>query len=166
MLSPRFRKKITQWEQSATILPVKWTPQENLHITIIPPWYENRSSAIRTLSANSLPISSFTLYFTDIGPGPTSHAPRLLWTTAEAAPQLTDLRSYLQNLLHISLEKRPYVPHITIGKLFTPTHAPTTLPPFSPKFTFTQHITHIHLVESFLYRSGAEYKILLSLPLL
>ena len=166
MVSSSLRKKIILWKDSATVLPVKWIQPENLHVTIIPPWYEESSKVIKILTTNPLSIPSFSLHFTDIGPGPTSHNPRLLWTTAEAAPELVDIRSFFQKLLPVSLEKRPFVPHVTIGKLFTPIHAPTIIPPFHLTFSHIERISRVFLVESFLHPKGAIYNPLLTIPLL
>ena len=37
----RVRLKIAAWQRAHADIPVRWTKPENLHITVIPPWYVN-----------------------------------------------------------------------------------------------------------------------------
>lgn len=165
MLSPQFQEKLYEWKQSALTLPVRWTPEDNLHVTIIPPWHEVNVERVKRIFAHLPILHPFSLHFTDIGPGPTPYHPRLLWTTAEAAPQLVALRGHLHTLLKQPTEKRPYIPHVTLGKLFTPAHPQSDIPPFQSSFHWREHIQHIHLVQSLLHKSGAQYKVLATVPL-
>ena len=166
MLSPQFQEKILYWEKSANMLPVRWNTIKNLHITIIPPWNEPHVAKIIQVLQHSSQVKEFSLTFTDIGPGPTPYKPRLIWTTADPSEELSVLRNELHHALHQNPEKRPFIPHVTLGKLFTPQHISTIIPPFRSTFQWEEKISKIYLVESMLHPQGASYRVLETIPLI
>ncbi len=165
MLSNHFQEKLIQWKQLHTHLPVRWTPAENLHVTIIPPWYEQNLNIIEKLLEEHLTYPAFSLKFTDIGPGPSPENPRLIWTTAPSSDVILKLRKCAQRILMLPEEKQQFIPHITIGKFFPDRNTTHPFPPFHSHFVWTEHIKSIQLVQSFLHKDGAYYKVLKKIPL-
>ncbi len=132
---------------------VRWVHKEAFHITLhffgnIPPQVIGKVEAI----ANSLTprYSPFHLRLKGVGAFPNLRFPRILWVGIEDLTKEKNFRNFqrtLRSLLEqagFSVEKRPFTPHITIGRVkrsgqcnVIPPHNSPEGPSFSvPNLTF------------------------------
>ncbi|QQG45267.1 MAG: hypothetical protein HYW89_04710 [Candidatus Sungiibacteriota bacterium] len=76
------KKKAGEWQKKHADLKVRWIKPENLHITVIPPWYvdENQLYEVARLLPFTLKgLESFPILFSKVLLGPPGQQSRLLW---------------------------------------------------------------------------------------
>lgn len=99
------------------ILPVRWLQDENLHITLIPPWEGEPEAAIAALEMMGPKIPALNLELDRVEFGPDPRRPRLIWAAGETPAGLLDLKRELENALGLAPEKREYRLHATLAVL-------------------------------------------------
>jgi len=166
-VSPNLLKTITHHKQLLKDSKIKWSPIENLHITLrflgtTPAYYiKSLSQALDNLAILSQP---FTLAFTHTGYFG-EQKPRVLWLGIEKSQQLNTLFESLADALDqlgFANENRLYMPHLTLGRIKQIADMNTLnnltksqelgIPPFTVK--------QISLFESISTDNGPVYKIL------
>jgi 2'-5' RNA ligase len=64
--SKKLQKKVGEWRRRHADLPVRWIKDRNLHLTLVPPWYEDDGAkAIEKL--NSVQFKKHTITFDRVG---------------------------------------------------------------------------------------------------
>jgi 2'-5' RNA ligase len=112
---------------------LKWSPVDNLHITtkFIGEWPKERleemQEKLRAVAASG-PIASGQIQVEVRGLGwfPSPHRPRVFWAGVHAEESLARLAHATEQAvaeLGVSLEHRPYSPHLTLAR--TKDRAPT-----------------------------------------
>lgn len=95
---------------------IRWTPPENLHITLIPPWeIEEQHQLSRMLKQVSGVVSPFNLDFNEVVMAPRLRK-RMIWAIPKVLPQRLFT---LQDALFKAFEKdntRPFKPHMTLAR--------------------------------------------------
>ena len=148
----------------------RWVNPENLHITLkfIGEVAEQSVSSICDALPTIRAAQPLTLEFRNVGFFPNSRRPSVAWIGIEAPPALASLASEINRLLKalgIQPETKPLVPHLTIAR-FKENRLSSALQAEIEKWRdhsfghFTT--TEIHLIESRLKSSGAEYTTLRS----
>jgi 2'-5' RNA ligase len=151
------QKQILKWQEKFKNLPVRFIKPQNLHLTLLPPWYENNPDRlVKDLKKFNSEIKPFSITFEKIMTAPPNN-PRLIWTEGPTVPELSKLREALAQYLKKSKGKRHFKPHITLAR-------------FKPQdFNFIGKIEEnleikpstvstFTLFESTLSRSGAQYR--------
>lgn len=137
-------------------MAVKWVPLENLHVTLA--FIGERPSEdipvieeiMKSISAK---IPAFDLKVEDMGAFSSEQDARVLWLGVQNKKILNQLRDELiegldQGDLLFREEVRPYVPHLTIGRLKNPRSVKDMISPFKRKSFGKIHINEIVLYES------------------
>ncbi len=157
------QEKIGLWEQSLRFqLPVRWLALKNLHLTLIPPWYEEDLNKIY-LTLDTLPRISFPvkITFSQVCFGPNAHQPRLIWAIGETPGTLTSLQKKLWSLLpHLSSEKRPLRMHLTLARFRPEQFDNFPIKNWQEKIDWQTNVTSVVLMQSHLSKTGADYEIL------
>lgn len=162
------RRKITDWQKAHAVLPIRWIKPENLHITVAPPWYATDDELYRTaqiIGSACGNIQQFSAHFIRVLFGPTGRTPRLIWAEGRTPQELERLKNAIQNALFddektgfFKKENRPAMLHLTIAR-FRP-HEVKNRPPLDEAADWQFDATELHLMESVLKRTGAEYTVL------
>jgi RNA 2',3'-cyclic 3'-phosphodiesterase len=104
-------------------LVVRWTPAQNLHITL---WFvghvqDDRAAVIASSLQAPWSVPAFPFTISGAGIFPASGPPRILWLgVASGADRFADLYEDLARRfapLGYDRESRPYHPHITVGRV-------------------------------------------------
>jgi 2'-5' RNA ligase len=163
--SSKLKTLVGQWQCNHRSLPVRFIKPSNLHLTVIPPWYEDPQCVIKRLRHPPLSMHSFFLSFYIVRLGPDPKRPRLIWIEGHRSRQLESLKKELGSVGPCQ-EKRPLIPHITIArakrkdeKLLFQTH-------ICQQVSWTMEISSCTLFKSYLSPKGAEYEILARIPLM
>lgn len=109
-------------ELATASLPVRWTPEENLHLTLRwlgekgPHERDLAGSILRKVAAQAEP---FEAGFGPVGAFPSPRRPRVIWIGVEGGPRLRLLRDLLER--HLAAEgferdARSFRPHVTLGR--------------------------------------------------
>ena len=65
-VSKQLQKKVREWRKIHADLPVRWIKDRNLHMTLVPPWYEDDvAKAVRKLHA--VPFKKHIITFDRVG---------------------------------------------------------------------------------------------------
>lgn len=108
---------------------VRWSRPESLHVTL---------KFIGELSPDDLPEATkrlasirtggpFALQVRGAGYFPNERAPRVIWLGLDSGPELSSLAAEVEEALlplGIAKEKRPFAPHLTLGRLKIPSRIP------------------------------------------
>lgn len=154
---------------------VRWIPEENLHITL---WFfgsmsEAQSNAIGEQLRLPWTINAFAVSFAGLGAFPPSGPARILWLGLEdGAEPLTEIYAELARRLGplgFEPERRPYHPHITIGRVrdassFDSRKAREVLAASGAR-PGTSQVRFLTLFQSHVSSAGARYEPLLRVPL-
>lgn len=64
--SKQLQKKVRGWRKIHAGLPVRWIKEHNLHLTLVPPWYEDDIEKAKK-KLHELPFSRHTVTFDRVG---------------------------------------------------------------------------------------------------
>lgn len=148
--------------------------EDKLHLTLIFLGYVEEEK-IKTIQNITLEITKNfqpqAIQFLDTVYGPNPKCPRLIWLCGISNHSLEQLKRILEKELRdktkISLEEesRSFLPHITLARIRTP--FPSNLPPetkINTQIHFSFSPSSLWLMESHLYREGAQYTDLAEFP--
>ena len=153
---------------------VKWVEPHNLHLTVkflgpVPEHLVPRLSEVLEV-LESFP--SFRLHLVGLGAFPRARGARVLWIgIQEGAEQLGRLARRVEEALEplgFTRERRPYSPHLTIGRLRTPAYHPELEAEVTRAACVEvgfQDVHSVELMESTLRPQGPVYTVVRSYPL-
>lgn len=150
--SANLKRKIGKWQEERKTFPVRFIKPENLHLTLVPPWYED-DPADSISKLGSLAWKRCTVVFDNIGINFRNH---VIWIESSNPPK--ELSSTYNDLLHLfqkKKEKRPFRVHITIARF------KDAKPLKHSKFhgiSWKENVTAITLFQSKLTPKEAQYK--------
>jgi len=102
---------------------VRWVDPKQIHLTLVflgwtdPPLQSRIEAVIQKVAAGASP---FTLKVNGMGVFPKLLSPKVIWAgVAEEAPLMTLQQTLSEELgaAGLSLERRPYRPHLTLGRV-------------------------------------------------
>ena len=151
---------------------VKWVEQGNMHLTLVflgetEPEKVRLVQAVMNVAAAAHP--SFTLQPTQLGCFPNQARPRTIWAGLGGDIQVAQS---LKKTLDAGLEplgwepeKRPFAPHLTLGRVKDEGRGRVSLPWGQPIPAHPFSVNAIHLIESQLRPTGPVYTIHHTSPL-
>ena len=155
---------------------IRWTKTDQLHITLkfvgeLQDSHLNRLCATLDLTLSAFQI--FPLEYSGLGIFPSMRNPRILWLGIKPNEPLFILVRNVESIfqdLGYEPEKRPFQPHLTIGR-FKNDFSQSELQNFQSclalhkdKDHAHQMVEHVTLYESTLTPRGPIYKVLLQVP--
>lgn len=144
-------------------LPAKWTNKNNLHITLN--FLGNVSDEglfeiCENVKEIAFQFDPFVIKLIKIAYGPDKNSPKMVWVVGEKSEEFVSLKKDLDEVLGSS-ENRGFSPHITLARIrkwdwqrIEPDERPEIEQDIDLSFT----VNSIEVMESFLRRSGPEYK--------
>lgn len=166
-LSNHLKTKIVDWENNYKDLTVRWISKKDLHVTIIPPWYEddiNIQKTVDNLESLSGKIEPFNIIFHEITLGPNSLHPRLIWAIGHARNEILRLKKNLEKTLQRLPESRLYSFHLTLARFKPEDFIKFKNKNIYEEIMWCQKIESFFLMQSFLKRTGASYEVLEEIP--
>ena len=159
MISGKLSRRILEAQKKFVSPLLRITPSENLHMTLVPPWYVHTSSQIiKCLNKELVGYKPFQLNFTHLFLGPNKKHPRLIWITANPSKAFENVSKKLHKALGKKEENPIILPHVTIAR-FIKHHKPT-LSPINETLNWHEEVASVSLVASHLQSGGARYEIL------
>ena len=154
--------------------PIRWTPEQNLHVTL---WFfgnveEPVHARIAAAMSAPWPVPAFGAAVGEAGAFPPSGPPRILWLGLQhGGDSFAALHRELARRvgrLGFPAERRPYHPHITIGRVKETTRDSARLRAVLPGIAAPQpfDVRSVTLFQSRLSSRGADYEPLLRVPLM
>ncbi|MDP2630697.1 MAG: RNA 2',3'-cyclic phosphodiesterase [Candidatus Uhrbacteria bacterium] len=165
-ISDELQQEIERWEQSFQKFPARWLLGKNLHITLVPPWYEEDiDGVIKKLSSIEMAHDRFVFDFFRVAYGPSVREPRLIWAEGETPSQLLALKENIERALNIEPEHRPFKLHLTLARFRPETFSLFPTKKLDEHVAWHQICDSFVLMESHLSRAGADYEIIKSFAL-
>lgn len=165
------RKSLTSFEKKWQDLPARWTPLENLHITLVflgDITDEELGETCIAVKEVSKKHRLFDIVLDQIGYGPDKKTPpRMLWASGQKSEELSLLKKDLEDSLLEKVifkpEERSFSPHITLARINTlawraiePEERPEVAENIDINFT----VELLEVMESELTRQGPRYTII------
>lgn len=169
-LNGRDKKRLVRATEKWMDLPVKWTKDVNLHLTLEFMGFVLDSVVLDICNAVREAVSEveiFDLEFEKIELGPSKDDPRMIWLTGEASEELKNLHEKIQKALDIfTTSKKSFRPHITLGKIRQHKWQELeTVPAIERDFPMTVAVESVDVMASEFEGDGMEYAIIESCPL-
>lgn len=124
-LVPELTAQVDHWRQSFS--QVDWHQPEDWHLTlkflgsVDPRQFTDFVNMLRPIISD---LPGFDLFLKGVGLFYRHHEPSIVWAgISEPFPQLSNLVVILENFFEIEgfpLEKQPYTPHVTLGRIRQP----------------------------------------------
>ena len=172
------KKELLNYQAKWPELPVRWTREDNLHITLIFIGYASDQDIGGVCKVTKEVVSRYSAFSVNLnkvcyGP-PKKMPPRMVWVEGEKIKELADLKNDLERALvdagvHFETENREFKPHITLGRIKTwewKKIEPEERPEINEEISLSFEVKTIEVMESQLKRGGAEYMVLESVPLM
>jgi len=166
------KKELLNYQSKWPELPIRWTKEENLHITLLFIGYvsdEEIGEICKIAKELGQQYSPFFIRFNRVCYGPPKKMPpRMIWVEGERVKELSDLKSALENSLsgsgiRFEAENREFRPHTTLGRIRTwewRQIEPEERPEVEEEISLSFEVKSIEIMESRLKRGGAEYSVL------
>lgn len=168
------KKKLAGYKERWPELPIRWTKQDNIHITLAFLGYiadEELINICKDVKETASKHSSFSVNLFKICYGPlrfrSGQAPRMVWAMGEKSGEFASLKEDLDKSLAIS-EKRQFSPHITLGRIRKwewQRIDPEERSEVDEEIDLSFSVDSIELMESVLKKGGPEYTVIESAPL-
>jgi len=168
-----FRTCLELEDRIAPSKSIRWVRQENIHLTLrflgeMQPELVSQIGHAIDLEVSHLPV--FDLELNELGCFPNLIKPRTIWVGIAGQ---TGLLQQLYKIVEQELmcfrwqpEGRPFQPHITIGRVKSPTTSIKVNLPFGRKVeSLSFSVTAVSLIESVLRPEGASHTMRYSCPL-
>lgn len=175
-LPEEVKKKLGEFREKYDYLPVRWTKEPSLHLTLVFIGYVSDEQMLEICRAAREGVSVFMPFFINfkrIILGPPGKPPRMIWLEGEVSKELGGLKNQLEEtLLNVNSgfshrENRPLKPHITLARIkMEQWRQLETRPVVEENFEAQVPVESIEVMESDLKKDGAEYAVLESCPLL
>ncbi len=153
---------------------IKWVSDENLHLTLkfLGETEEELVDEIRNALIDKLShYAPFYIKIGGVGYFPGGRNPRVIWVGIEDPGVLEDIYKDIENAvakLGYPREKRPFSPHLTIGRVRSPKRVAEVIRRLEEfrTITFDEFVVkEVTLMKSELKPGGAEYSGLAEIPL-
>jgi 2'-5' RNA ligase len=159
-VSLEIEENFLKFQKKFKNLDVRWIHPQNLHITLIPPWYEsNTEEIIEKLESLRGKFLNFKISFDLIEYGPNKFSPRLIWAKGKATKELLSLVDEISKVLNKEKEKRPFMLHLTLAR-FDKFKKYNNLPKLDIPIFWEFLAQSFVLMRSYLFKTGAQYEII------
>lgn len=163
----RLSQKIERWKK----LPIKWTREDNFHLTLFFLGHINDESLLKICEKIQLATSefaSFDINLQEISIGPSIQKPQRIWITGEANEMLKKLEENISKAIGIFvIERKEFRPHVTLGRIQVERWKNIPAPPeINEKFSVFIPVENVEIFESVMENGGRKYLTLESFPLL
>jgi len=154
-ISDNLQKEILEWQKSRPDLKVRWLKPKNLHITLVPPWFEKNVDRIKEKISLLKKFKPFIIKFNKISLGPSPKHPKLIWFEGESK-EFNNLKIELEKYFE-NKDIHPPKLHVTIARFKISDFLKFPKKELSEKIDWEEEVENITLFESL---GNSEYKAL------
>lgn len=170
-LPDQIKRKLLDFQKEWASLPVRWTKEANLHITLLFIGYVDDQELLEICRIARQVIrkhQAFEIKLKRVLLGPSVRPPRMIWVEGEANLALTQLKNNLEEALFVSSksgfnqrESRPFRVHITLARIRQREWQKLSYQPqIEKEISLSFPVNSIEIMESYLSRKGPDYTIL------
>lgn len=163
-ISEKLQKEILDWESRYPMLKVRWLNVKNLHITLVPPWYEDNVESIVGKLKNVGGVGPVDAIFSRVCYGPDPKKARLIWAEGAVPERLQMLKDRIEQALGRKDERHPWRLHLTLARFREEDFANLAVKNLDERVEWKERFDSFVLMASRLERAGAEYEVLERFP--
>lgn len=169
-LPPQIKKRLIQKTEKWRDLPVRWTQEENLHVTLAFLGYLDDEKILSVCDSVNSAVKNFEPFEISLNKiiiGPSENQPRMVWATGEKSEELKTLVEKIEKSLGIfQREKKNFSPHATLGRIMKEKWAKLSeKPEIKEKINFVIPVDKVEIFESVFGEGKRKYLLLESCPL-
>lgn len=168
-LPAQIKKKLLEFQRQWADLPVRWTKEMNLHITLVFLGYIDDEEILEICRLTKEVVKKhqpFEIKLKRICLGPPDRPPRMIWIEGEKNSFLAQLRNDLEEKLLNYRENRPFQVHITLARIRQEEWRQLpNKPKIEEEISLVFPVVSIDIMESYLSSKGPDYIILESVEL-
>jgi 2'-5' RNA ligase len=169
-ISDNLKNEIKKFRQKYNSLPVRWMPDENLHLTLMPPteFVDNemvkmiekfQPEADRPLAEKNpeWKTGAIKISFNRVSFGPDLRRPRLIWVKCEENSKLESLKNRMTDILGLRRVGRPNSFHLTIARFKPRDYANFRIKDLCEEVDWTEIAKSFNIIQSECLPEGARY---------
>jgi len=169
-IKERDRKRLLRAVEIWHDLPVKWTKEQNFHLTIAFLGHisdDSLGEICEKVRDTVKDINVFDLEFSEILLSPNKEQPRLVWLVGKISEELRILQENIERSLGIFVaNKKNFRPHITLGRIRkNKWESLKVAPEVFSKFSMLVPVESVEVMASDFSSGGPEYAVIESCPL-
>lgn len=169
-IPPKVRRRFLSSVEKWTDLPVKWTKEANLHVTLLFLGYvetEDLPGICEKIRQATEDHDIFDLDFEGIGLAPDPDDPQYVWAIGQASEELKDLREDVEKALgSFTHELKSFRPHVTIGRIRANKWSELPeKPAIDLKFSLAIPVEAVEVMASDFGEGDSEYSVIEACPL-
>jgi len=166
----KVKKRLVLTTEKWKDLPVKWTKEANLHVTLFFLGHIDDESAAKVCSVVQEIVENedvFDLDMEKIELAPSKEDPQMIWLTGQPSEELRDIHEKIEKALGIfKSEKKIFRPHITLGRIRKHKwEALKEKPEISENFSLIVSVESIDIMASDFGDGQNEYTLIEACPL-
>jgi len=170
-LPEEIKRELGKYENKWPELPAKWTPKDNLHITLefLGNLTDQETGDVcQIVNEIAKRHKSFIINLNKVSYGPPEkNPPKMVWVEGERSEELTDLKNDLEECVLEKVKFRPddknFSPHITLARILEWEFRriePEEVPEINEDISLTFSAESIEVMESEMKRGGPRYTVL------
>jgi len=163
-VSTEVQRQIASWRASREDLrelPLRWLDDRDLHVTLVPPWNEDRIEDLLDRFKSFAPTAmQKPIRFDRIHYGPMRDRPRLVWAIAKTAGDLIRLKHQIERALDLRRDPRPLKAHLTLARFEPQAFAQFPVQDLNDFVSWIQSVNRVAVYESIVAPDGVHYNIL------
>ena len=149
----------TQLQHEFADLPARFAKQDDLHLTLVPPFDMEDQGFVESIIQPILQgVNPFPLHLKKLEYGPTPRKPRLAWIECESVPELVELRQALVDAFEYE-DRYSFRPHVTMARFKDQDRHLLKKRPIEKRVDRSMEVTSVELFES-VHREGVTYRVL------
>lgn len=159
-ISDRLKKKVSIFRQKYNNLPVRWMPEENLHLTLIPPMELSDNEMVEMIEKIKKVEGEFgpmTIKFNKVSFGPDLSRPRLIWAKSEKNLKLESLKNRITDILGLRNSGRADSFHLTLARFKPRDYANFKIKDLRQEVNWAEKAESIKFIQSECLAEGARY---------
>jgi 2'-5' RNA ligase len=158
-ISDKIKEEMQKFRKEMADLPVRWLALNDLHITLVPPFYAVNVDIVKKQLRRVKYDKFCRICFQNISFGPNSRQPRLIWACGEAPKALLKIKKQVDRVFSIK-EKRNFKLHLTLARFKISDYKLFAKKKIYKEIYWEQVVEKIVLMESFLNNKEARYEVL------
>jgi 2'-5' RNA ligase len=162
----KIKKRAKEWRGRRLFFgkSIRWIKDENLHITLLPPWYEeNVEEILKKIKSIKNYVNPIKIIFEKIEFGP-SKKPRLIWARGKSGIEILILKRKIEEILG-QKDDRHFLLHLTLARFNPKNFKNFKVKNLKEEIFWNGYLSSFSLFESIFREDGVYYKTLLEIPL-
>lgn len=159
-ISDNLKEEIKKFRQKYNDLPVRWMPDENLHLTLMPPTEFDDNEMVKMIEKLKKiegELGFIEVKFDQACLGPDLRRPRLIWVKCEENSKLESLKNRMTDILGLRRVGRPNSFHLTIARFKPRDYANFKIKNLCEEVDWTEIAKSFNIIQSECLSERARY---------